>query len=171
LFNCFWHYKSFPFHTVISHSPHLVIVSYFSFFAISFYFYGANVKVNVNVTHFSFSSFFTLSNTNQYTDLDRPQAEYRHAIVSCDKQIYLIHLSQNYRHSHSHHIKSNTHSIPSCISGSDSSWAKLRITACSDALHAAAKNSVKHRSNKHLLLERNSRVDIKLAAEILWFPW
>jgi len=30
-----------------SYSPHLVIVSYFSFFATSFYFHGANVNVNV----------------------------------------------------------------------------------------------------------------------------
>jgi len=32
-----------------SYSPHLVIISNFSYFAISFQFYGANVNVNVTV--------------------------------------------------------------------------------------------------------------------------
>jgi len=46
VFNFFGHYKSLPFHAVIR--IHLVIISYFSYFAISFLFYGANVNANVN---------------------------------------------------------------------------------------------------------------------------
>jgi len=45
LINICRHYKLSPSSQCYSYAPHLVMVSYFCFFAISLYFYGANANV------------------------------------------------------------------------------------------------------------------------------